>query len=373
MYYSLYPKYDTTLYENHPNRNSGIDQIVELNKIVSNTPDPDGFYWDATTNSRILMQFDTVRLASLISQGAITGSATYYLSLRATEAAELPISYSLEVAPVSQSWSNGQGHYNDYPEITEGASWSYRDGYYQGNGTLWITGSLSAGTTASNASVVGGGTWYTGSTYVVTQSFDYVDVPDIRINVTDIVNHWLDGDIPNNGFIIKRLSADENSNTHLGSIKFFGKDTHTIFTPRLEAVWDDSVFVTGSLQEISGDYTVYFPNIKQSYRNSGKTKIRLIAREEFPRLTYATSSNYLDIKRFPTSSYYAIQDSVTNDFIIPFDTGSTVISCDTQGNYFYLNMNSFSTERYYKIVVKTVDSDQVEVITDGGFYFKVVN
>jgi hypothetical protein len=374
MNYAIYPTHDTTLYERHIRRNSGIDQILELIKYVPSVPDVNGFYYDSIYNSRILMKFDTNHLANLIASNTVSRTAKYYLSLKATKASDLPVDYSIDVFAVSQSWANGNGHYNDYPEITNGASWRYRNGYYKGSGLQWINSSYSSGTTGSYATSAGGGTWFTGSNFYSSQNFNYSITPDIRINVTNIVHSWLSGSIANNGFIIKRTEEDEQSSEFKGDILFFSRDTHTIYIPKLEAVWDDSSFVsTGSLQEVSNDFSVNISNIKKSFRTNSKYRFRVKARDRFPNITYSTSSNYLDFKRLPVASYYAIQDSLTDDYIIPFDTGSTRLSIDSQGNYFNIDMNYFLPERFYKIVLKVImDGGFTEHIIDDGFYFKVV-
>ena len=99
----------------------------------------------------------------------------------------------------------------------------------------------------------GGGTWFTSSfsagthyTQSFTKATNNLDVP-----VTEYVNEWINGTRANNGFIIKKSKADENSTTKFGSIKFFSSDTHTIYPPVLETRWDDSSFVTGSLGQIA--------------------------------------------------------------------------------------------------------------------------
>lgn len=373
-YYSLYPTRDSTIYEKNPRRNSGIDQILEISKIVPHTPDPDGHFWEAIFNSRILIEFNTAQLNVLRANGTIPSYATYYLNLRATEATDMPINYTLHAHPVASSWENGSGHYNDYPEITEGVSWKYRDGYYLETGTEWLSGSLGATTSSFYSSTPGGGVWHSGSNYEATQSFDYPLTPDIRINVTNIVQHWLSGSIANHGFIVKRSNADESSTIHLGGVKFFSKDTHTIYLPKLEAVWDDSdLSGTGSLAEITDNYTVHFKNIKEYYKATSKEKFRIIARDLYPTPTFATSSYFTTTKRLPITSYYAVQDSVTDDFIVPFDGNNTRLSVDSQGNYFKLDMQAFLPERFYRIILKIIqDGGAVERIVDDNIYFKVI-
>jgi hypothetical protein len=372
MNYSIYPTYDTTLYEKHSRRNTGIDQILELDKTVPNIPDLFGIYWGDTYNSRILIKFDIPYINRLIQAGTVNRLANYYLILKATEARELPLTFTLKVHPLARNWVNGQSYYYNEPESTVGASWVYRDGYYFNTGTEWYSGSLSGNETGSYASVEGGGIWYTYPSASIT--LDYVHIPDVRIDVTSIVHQWLSGTLPNYGFIIKHTDELEQNSEFVGSVKFFSRDTHTIYIPRLEMTWDDSEYSgINSYSEVDDNFTIYFSNIKKQYRSSSKEIFRIAARDLNPPVTYSTSSRFLQVKRLPTSSYYAIQDYVTTDYIIPFDTGSTKISVDNKGNYFRVDMNTFLPDRFYKIIIKTVkENGKVEQIFDEGYYFKVV-
>ena len=75
------------------------------------------------------------------------------------------------------------------------------------------------------------------------------------MDVTDIVDKWWSGSYTNYGFMVKRSGSvgnldstlDEGSSTPMGTFSFFSRETHTIYQPKLEAVWDDSVWTTGSL------------------------------------------------------------------------------------------------------------------------------
>jgi len=371
MYQLFYPKRDTTLYERYETKNTGVDPILELTKIASGSPN-DGNIALNTFNTRILMDFgaEITTISSSISSGDIAANAQFYLNLRATDSEDLPIEYTLEAYAVSQSWVNGTGNEADVPITTNGASWQYRTS--EAVGTEWLTSGYAPGSTGSNGvSTVGGGTWYTGSG--ASQTFNYQS-PDIRMDVTNIVREWVSGSFVNNGFVIKRTDEEEQSGDPLGSLKFFGKDTHTIYVPRLEAAWDNSnLSGTGSFTEISSDsYVLNFKNIRKEYFADGRAKFRIAVRPEFPNKSYVTSSFYLTDNRLPTSSFYSVKDTVTNETIIPFDTSATRVSCDANGNYIDLRLNTFQPERYYKFVLKIERDGGDEVqIHDDGFYFKV--
>ena len=107
-------------------------------------------------------------------------------------------------------------------------------------------------------------------------------------------------------------------------------------------------------------------------RESDRAVFRIGVRPEFPSKSYVTSSFYLTADRLPTSSYYSIKDTVTEETIIPFDTSATQISCDSKGSFFKLRLDTFMPERYYKIVLKVErdGGDDVQ-IHDNSYYFKV--
>ncbi len=374
MYRIFYAERDTTLYERFSNRNTGIDQILELTKHQSGSGRTDGRYRNKTYNTRILIDFGSEidTLSSDINSGKIpaignsVNSASVYLSLRSSDASDLLQKYNLQAFPVSESWTNGQGYVNDNPETTIGASWLYRDAK---EGTQWNASNTEPSIGENN----GGGAFITSSTYEASQSFN-TQVPDIRMNVTDIVDNWVKGNITNYGFIVKRPLIDEKSAESLGSIKFFGRESHTIFVPRLEVVWNNTTFTdTGSIEISADTYVPYFKNIKSEYRTSEISKFRIGVRPEFPTKTYVTSSFYLTNERLPTTSYYSIIDSVTNEIIIAYDTLGTQIDCDSDGSFFKLRMDSFMPERYYKIQLKIERDSGDDIQTFDDFYFKVVN
>jgi len=205
MYKVLYPKKDATIYEKHPERNSGVDAIIEITKFApgeSYSDVTDEFAtWDTTYNSRILMEFDLTDLKRQASAGQFsTASAKYYLNLKACDAKSLNTEYTLYAYPIAQSWVNGNGNYNDTPEITNGASWKYRDSRYQGS--QWNSSSYSH----DYATEKGGANWY--PQYAASQSFSFEE-PDVRMDVTKIFKAWMANTIPNNGLILKHTASAE--------------------------------------------------------------------------------------------------------------------------------------------------------------------
>ncbi len=196
--------------------------------------------------NRSLIQFDLSYISKSIDNGDIV-NPKFFLKLKSIEARELPITYKIYAFPVSQSWDQGDGYFSDGGSYN-GVSWYWRD---YTNGKAWssyvntdITSSidyLEDYNYATESWARGGGTWYN---IPCTQSFNY-EVSDINMDVTPIVNSWLSGQIPNEGFILmyggEVLSTSSNAN-----ILFFSNQTNTIFGPKLDVMWDDSEYVTGS-------------------------------------------------------------------------------------------------------------------------------
>ena len=374
MYYHIFTDRDTSIYEKYPERNTGIDQILQLTKVASGSL-LNGIFQSNTYNSRVLLDFKTqlTAISNSIVNGTIppigsgSNSSSFFLNLKAIDAHSLPISYSLVAYPISQSWDNGTGYFDDVPEDKDGASWTYRKGSIK-----WASGSNIIDGGAGGTTEVGGGTWHTGS--IATASFDYQS-PDLRMDITDIVIKWFNGTYENNGLILKRPTSDEQDSQTFGSLAFFSQDTNTVYSPKIEVAWNDvDLSGTGSHTELSDDnVTVYFKNLKPKYKEKDQVKIRVVGRKTYPTKTYTTSSFYSTIERLPTSSYYSIKDSSTEETIIPFNEQFTQISCDSTGNYFKVRFNTFAPERTYRFLIKTKeDGGDTVRIYDNGYYFKVV-
>ena len=347
MHLFTYATEDSVLYEASSSNNFGLDEILEIRKDV----DAAGITVDV---SRILINFDLTHMSQSVQNARAGSSAKYYLNMYDAGSDNLTTSQSLYAYPVSQSWQMGRGKKAYDPAETEGVSWAYRSG--KNEELFWAGGVKDIG-----------GTWYSGSGYEASQSFIHTDTElDMRIDVTDIVKKWLGGVIPNNGFIVKRsgsmgnsdVDLDEGSSAQLGNFKFFSRDTHTIYSPRLEAVWNSHSWSTGSLDKLDAreieDLQIYSPNLKSKYTINYDGKLRIVGRANFPVLTNSPSSSaYTDVKYLPSGSQYSIIDNYTDDVVVPYGTGS-LISCDSRGNYIDLNTSGLQEQREYKLLVKVI-------------------
>ena len=354
MHYFTYPLEDATLYEGSSSMNTGLDQILEVRKDVS-----DG---GATVNvSRVVMKFDLAEVSSSIHQGlipTIAEGSKFYLNLKDAGSVGLETSQSLKAYSLRQSWLMGRGKKLSRPLIEEGASWDYFNGKTEGG--QW-SGSVD-GT---------GGWWHTGSLDSASYDFSHTNLDnDVRMDVTNIVGTWLGGTRTNYGFIIKRsgsvgnddIETDEGSSDSLGHLKFFSRDTNTIYVPTLEAQWNDAVWHTSSLAGLNGreldDVVVNITNLNHKYAPNSKVRVRVQGRPAYPILTNSPSASvYTKAKYLPSGSQYSIVDSVTEDVIVPFGSGS-FISCDSRGNYMDVWFKNFQPERSYKFLFKIVSGSE---------------
>jgi hypothetical protein len=388
MIYTLYAQKDTTIYEKFETLNSGLDPLLELSHEKGSTS-------SLVYNSRILMKFDMSDIESRVNGGKISQNAKYYLSLRSADVREIPQEYTVYAYPLSSSWTNGTGKYFNNPITTDGVSWKYNSS--KANGTEWdippaianyewdtisqtwvdaniLFGvNLSAYVTSSYNSKEGGGTWWTYDNVECTQSFSY-ESSDIYMDVSQIAKKWITGSgrFVNDGLIMKFSQELENSGESLTSLKFFGTDSNTIYVPRLHVVWDDSIFITGSLTQVDVDGLMPNIKLKKFYSQDEKPKIKIHANKRFPQKNYTTEAYHLTNYYLPSSSYYEVRDAHTDEVILPFDYTGSKISCDGTSSYFNLWMNSFQPERFYRILLKveTSGGDNVQIF-DNNYYFKV--
>jgi len=374
MHFFIFPEKDATLYEASQSMNTGLDEILEIQKSMNSDA-------SVINVSRILMKFNLTAISSSIVQGVIPTTAKYYLNMYDANPTQLATSQSLYIYPISQSWTMGDGKFTDFPTTTEGVSWRYKTG--ENTADQWSSGSNDTG-----------GNWYSGSGQVASQSFDH-ETTDFRANVTELVSQWLNLSIPNEGFMIKRSGslgnentgsgAAEGNSTKFGNFSFFSSDTHTVYPPKLEIVWDDSSWSTGSLTELSGsmleDPILYMKGMRPSYKENSKVKFRIVGRKKYPDMTFSTSPSLLTVNYLPSGSttslngtYYSIKDARTEDVIISYGTGS-IVSCDSTSNFFTVWMNGFQPERFYEIEFKIVSgsnsAEQTELYYSNNFVFKV--
>jgi hypothetical protein len=256
---------------------------------------------------------------------------------------------------------------------TDGVSWYYKDGINRWMNYTVTPDSYVSGSDTGSILNGGGGTWYTAS--MASQSFDYEN-DDVRMDVTNLVKLWVSGSVPNNGFVVHHSLTAENDLLDYGVIKFFSKETNTIYEPKLELVWDDSSFSTGSLTPVTGsaqdEYKVVITNLKNEYVANTTVKIRLKGRDIYPLKSFDRTFSYDQVKYLPSgSTQYQIEDYVTGEAIFPFGE-YTKVSCDSTSNYFIMDLSTLPINRTYRLKIKIIESG-ITTIVDDKYIFEIVS
>ena len=338
--------------EDYIDKNTGQDEILELKKVFFNR--------DFHYPTRVLIQFDADEIESYISSSVLP--STYKLNLRLWETegtSGLSETYKIAAYPSSQSWDEGVGKEADSPKTTDGVSWKNRKYPAGGAEVTWTTA---------------GGS-YIGSDEV-TQSFS-AESPDINMDVTSIANKWFSGVNNNYGLLLRLSGSRETSTGSFEDLKFFSRQTNTIYSPKIELKWDDHLPATGSntgsltALDLSGTadnylYPLYF---REAYKETEKVKFRFGARKRYINKSFTTSVQTVSGSYFAEgSASYSIIDMATNETMVPF-SAYTSMSCDTTSPYFMQDLNGFEPNRAYKILIKVNHNDGQKIIYDDDFEF----
>ena len=397
MYYKIYPSADATIYSMYEYYNAGKDKIIELlkedksstymyrgewdalkyyavdnqvnyqnvlyNSIeenVSQIPVNNITYWQTASsneykNSRILIKFDLSKVPSNILQNY----SKSFLNIYCADIESSTPEYEIECYAVSQSWDVGNG-----TEITDenndGVSWRRR--YYEED---WD---------------VVGSSYY--NIPFSSQSFS-TNAYDINMNTTDIVRLWTSGTIDNNGFLVRKANTGESTSQKINKISFYSMDTHTVYLPELEFVYDDHVYNTSSFYpyNISGsvssslittsDIDIVVKNLKSNYLYETTVRINLMLKKQYQLKTFYENLKSDLIYFINDSLKYSIVDAYTGRDIIPFSDYSKVSLNGSSGYYFDLPLfGGFMPDRFYKIIFKSTIGGQ-DVYVDKNYVFKI--
>lgn len=332
------PQKDASIYEEYTTRQSGLDEILEVGKSGS------GSY-----SIRSLLQFDISTISSSMSSGVIPPSASFDLKLYFARADKVKVGQYVELFPVSASWEEGQGYFYQEPYLeNDGVTWQRRE-----SGSLW---------TASGSDYL--------VSWAVSQSVAQ-PIEDMVFDVTDVVRTWITGSTANNGFLIKFPTVDELDGENEGRLYFFSRNTHTVFLPTIVAKWNDQTYSTTSMTASSWtDLTVYPNNLKPKYRENESVRVYLTVRQKSPLKTFSSTFAEWSNRYLPQTAYFSIEDVQSKEVIIPFDEYS-FISVSGGQNYFDFKVEKMYPLRWYKVLVKVVDSAGREQIFDDHYQFMV--
>jgi len=160
-------------------------------------------------------------------------------------------------------------------------------------------------------------------------------------------------------------------------LKFFSRQTNTIYSPKLELRWDDHLPATGSntgsltALDLSGqtENYVYQLHKRESYKETETVKFRFGARKRYIDKSFTTSVQTVSGSYFAEgSASYSVIDMATNEDVIPFSSYTTM-SCDPISPYFTQDLNTFEPNRAYKILLKVKHNDGQVIVYDDDFEF----
>jgi len=337
MYQFYTASKDATIYKQQPNQNTGLDELIEISST---------YVLGSKDVSRGLIKFNVNEISSSIFSGEVTMSSAE-LVLRECESEEIPTNYTLYMYQLQEDWDMGIG--TKYDDIsTSGVNWKNKS-----TDSVWGSD---------------GGTFLSSS--VVSQSVEYLAY-DVTFDVATPLNTWIDGNVTDYGWIIKFGDVEESDLVDYGKLQFFGKETNTIYQPKLRIGWDDSVFTTGSLPELTSEnIKVSYKGLKTKYKEGQIPLIRVFGREQYPLKTYISQYSYRDISYLPETTYYQIKDAITHEVVLPFGE-YTKVSCDGNGNFIRLNLSGWETNRDYYIEIKTVRAGIEDYFADDDIVFTV--
>lgn len=396
MNYFLYPIRDAFITD-HPDyiyKNTGLDEILEIEKSLA--VDADGSISGSlgTVLSRALIKFDLNQISASLVNGNVT-NPKFYLNLKVAESNEVPVYYTLAAYPLASDWSMGTGYKYDGSSKADGVNWKFSDGV---SASWWVSESLS--------NYDGGGIWYTSPSGTLGSGSGYAEPPfinphpydpfpyctgsvptgsssssvvvppsgafqcfqvfnyqtaDVHMDVTSIINTWLSGSLPNHGFVI--LHNGETDPVDYGRLRFFSKETNTIYSPCLNISWDDSVFNTGSGSGSTdpfptNDPVVSIKNLHSSYKAGSVIRFDVLTRPRYVIKTFTNKlSDYLVPYYLPYNSFYSIRDAESSMVFIPYSDSTRLSYTGSIGNYFTIDTTALPQERYFKISIRSEFSD----------------
>ena len=212
-----------------------------------------------------------------------------------------PNNFSISIHPVSLNWSEGNGlDMENYSDL---------------GSSNWLSPSV-------------GNTWTSpGSDYenqfVKTASFD-TGIEDLNVDVTDVVEAWIDGSLQNYGFLIKLSDSDEDGSqkTSFYTKRFFGRNSEfQLKRPVIEAqqskvITDDrgNLFKSSDLatEEQNLNYIYFYNKINGELTDIPNTGSALVVQlvpapdsDPVDVSGPAVDNNYITASRFSKGVYEA--------------------------------------------------------------------
>jgi hypothetical protein len=195
--------------------NAGLADSVEVFSIYGQTNESASL----NENSRILIEFPITTISGNIDDSTIESGSNFVLRMFSAEQPETPPKdFTLVIAAISRDWSEGTGPDLANKDYTGASNWDSAS-----SGVAWTTA---------------GGDYHTSPRF--TASFT-TGMEDIQVDVTSLVNQWIDGTKTNYGFGIFLTSSQENVTASFYTKRFYSRTSeYVVKRPVLESRYDDA-------------------------------------------------------------------------------------------------------------------------------------
>ena len=306
--------------------NMGASDSLEVFSIYGQT------FTSSLEKSRILVEFPINDILNDRSSSVLpnSGSVEFYLRMfNVAHPFSVPRDFTLNIYPLSSSWDEGYGldmeGYTDngFSDTLRGygTNWLFRQ-----SGSYWLSQ---------------GGDYLTSSQYAYTASFTS-GLENITVNVTNIVEKWINGDIQNNGFIVflSGVYEDGTTNQSFYTKKFSARGSEYYFNrPCIEARWnpvttDDRINFYASSSMLSAEDN----KMNLYFYNKVNGKLKNIVGNPIPNIKFYSNADL-------TSEVTSSNTSVTNPSVGIY---KAIVSINTTASVLYDKwFNSSSLDKYY--------------------------
>lgn len=233
--------------------NMGAADSLEIFSVYHSGSSPE--------RTRILVRFPVAQISESRTSGILpaSGNVNFIFKLYNVQHPEtLPKNYDVLIKPISGSWDEGYGldleNYNDNGQTIDG-----------GYGVGW---KFKSTTDVSEVWSSDGGDFYVG--YDKTYHFDE-GTEDLEVDVTDIVEDQIAGNISADGFAVMLSGSFEDGTnfTNYYTKRFSARSSEYFYkVPRLEARWESTIrddrgnfhFASNNLEDSDNIQNIYFYN-----------------------------------------------------------------------------------------------------------------
>lgn len=334
------------------NANMGASDSLEIFSLYNQSGEQE------TEISRILVEFPIQEIQNDRNINQIPSNGDVQFILKMSNVAHpntIPKQYSLLVNPLSRSWEEGAGLDME----------RYLDTGYSN----WVSAS------STQAWDTEGGDIHTAPEYI--QYFE-TGTEDIEIDITNLVENWLDGTIENNGVMIKLSSSLETDTRSYYTKKFSSRGTEFFYKkPWIEARYDTTI------KDDRGRFYLYNPfvQIEENYNNlyiynAFKGKLHdlptvgmgdiYVSLYESPNLPFGTPLTLIDGKTVATGSWVStgvykvslgINTELTRVYDVWSDSAGDVIGIGGEIRVINPDGEEVFTKNDYVVNIKNLKSE----------------